>query len=220
MAASCCGRDVPGRHRVILVCRIGISDLDVRISGFRKTKAGGWLAGPAPGAKNRRQGAGLHVGVAGAKHCGEPRRLFLAPAFFTRLFKVPVIAHHTQGSFAVNLLLHVPQGPFDRFAFLQFNFGQYVSLPSRVGRPPGPLGPISSRKSGPKDRFAVPFVSTGKTPANPRHYFFAGCSYGVNGRGGDFGIIFGGASTGAGAALVSGGRGREIGTSIGGGCRQ
>ena len=59
----------------------------------------------------------LQVRVAGAEHGGKARGLFLAAALFTRLFKMPVIAHDLQGPFAVNFLLQPPQRAFHWFAF-------------------------------------------------------------------------------------------------------
>ena len=59
----------------------------------------------------------LQVRVAGAKHRGKARGFFLAAALFTRLFKMPVIAHDLQGSFAVNFFLQSPQRAFHWFAF-------------------------------------------------------------------------------------------------------
>ena len=56
-------------------------------------------------------GSRLQIGVAGAEHRGEPRGLFLAPAFLTRLFEVPVTAHNAQCALAVNSLFQPPQGP-------------------------------------------------------------------------------------------------------------
>jgi hypothetical protein len=59
----------------------------------------------------------LQVGVARGQHRGKARGFFLAPALFTRLFEMPVIAHDLEGSFAVNFFLQSPQRTFYGFAF-------------------------------------------------------------------------------------------------------
>ncbi len=61
--------------------------------------------------------AKLQVGVAGGQHRGKARGFFLATAFFTGLFEMPVIAHDLEGSFAVNFFLQSPQCAFNGFAF-------------------------------------------------------------------------------------------------------
>ena len=61
--------------------------------------------------------AKLQVGVARGQHRGKAGGFFLAPAHFTRLFKMPVIAHNLEGSFAVNFFLQSPQCAFHGFAF-------------------------------------------------------------------------------------------------------
>jgi hypothetical protein len=71
----------------------------------------------------------LQIGVTRAEHRGKARGLFLAAALFTRLFKMPMIAHDLQGPFAVNFFLQSPQRTFHWFAFFQSNFGQRNSLP-------------------------------------------------------------------------------------------
>ena len=53
----------------------------------------------------------LQVGVTCAQHGGETRDLFLAPAAFARLFKMPVITDFLQGSFAVDSFFQPAQGP-------------------------------------------------------------------------------------------------------------
>jgi hypothetical protein len=61
--------------------------------------------------------AKLQVGVTRSQHRGKTRGFFLAPALFTRLFEMPVIAHDLEGSFAVNFFLQSPQRAFHGFAF-------------------------------------------------------------------------------------------------------
>ncbi len=88
-----------------------------------------------PGPDRRR----LHGGVARAEHGGEPGRLFFAPAPLAGLLKMPVVAHHFQCSFAVNLLLRSPQRRVHWLALLKLNFGQnsLTSSPDTAGH----LGP-------------------------------------------------------------------------------
>ena len=74
---------------------------------------------------------GLQIRVTRGQHGGEPGRFHLATAAFARLFKVPVIAHDLQGSFAVDFLLQSPQGLFNWLAFFKFYFGQINSHPLR-----------------------------------------------------------------------------------------
>jgi hypothetical protein len=59
----------------------------------------------------------LQVGVARGQHRGKARGFFLATPLFTRLFKMPVIAHDLEGSFAVDFFLQSPQRTFHWFAF-------------------------------------------------------------------------------------------------------
>ena len=59
----------------------------------------------------------LQVGVTRSQHRGKARGFFLAAPLFTRLFKMPVIAHDLEGSFAVNFFLQSPQRTFHWFAF-------------------------------------------------------------------------------------------------------
>jgi len=47
----------------------------------------------------------LHICVARAEHGRKAGGFFFAPAFFARLFKVPVITDDLQRPFAVNFLL-------------------------------------------------------------------------------------------------------------------
>jgi len=59
----------------------------------------------------------LQVGVARGQHRGKARGFFLAAPLFTRLFKMPVIAHDLEGPFAVDFFLQSPQRTFHWFAF-------------------------------------------------------------------------------------------------------
>src|SRR5579859_727616 len=60
---------------------------------------------------------GSHVRVAGAQHGGEAGGLHLATFALARFFKMPMIANHLQGPFAIDLFFQSPQGLFDRLAF-------------------------------------------------------------------------------------------------------
>src|SRR5579859_894092 len=66
----------------------------------------------------------LHIRVAGAEHRRKAGRFFLAPPYFARLFKMPVITDNFQGAFAVDFLFQSPQCFIYRLAFFQFDFGQ------------------------------------------------------------------------------------------------
>lgn len=105
---------------------------------------------------------GLQIRVTRGQHGGEAGRFHLATATFTRLFKVPVIAHDLQRPFTVDFLFQSPQGFFDWLAFFQFNFGQINSHPlqrpwnRRAGWPFGPL------QSGQGGYFHVSHVSIDK----------------------------------------------------------
>ncbi len=59
----------------------------------------------------------LQIRVARGQHRGEPRDFFLAAALFTRLFKMPVIAHDFKRALAVDFFLQPPQRTIHRFAF-------------------------------------------------------------------------------------------------------
>ena len=59
----------------------------------------------------------LQIRVALFEHRGKPRDFFLATALFTRLFKMPVIAHDFERAFAVDFFLQPPQRTIHRFAF-------------------------------------------------------------------------------------------------------
>src|SRR2546426_12007429 len=77
---------------------------------------------------------GLQFGVTRTQHGGKPRGLFLAPATFARLFKMPMVAHFLQGALPVDLLLQSPQRPIHGLAFFQPDLGQ-LKLTSSPGRP-------------------------------------------------------------------------------------
>jgi len=58
-----------------------------------------------------------HIGVTGAQHGGKAGGLHFAAFALAGLFKMPVVAHFLQGSFAIDLFLQSPQGLVNRFAF-------------------------------------------------------------------------------------------------------
>ena len=105
-----------------------------RFRHFRVSRSSGRARPPAaPGLASRR----LHIGVASAEHGGEPGGLFFAPAPLAWPLKMPVVAHHFQGPFAVNLLLQPPQRLFHPLALPKLYLGQnsLTSSPATSGQP-------------------------------------------------------------------------------------
>ena len=100
---------------------------------------------------------GSHVGVARAKHGGESGRLFFAPAPLARLLEMPMVAHHFQCPFAVDLFLEPPQGFLHGFAFFKLYLGQtfLTSSPKTWGH---------GRRSSPaflSSHWAIRYVASG-----------------------------------------------------------
>ena len=87
----------------------------------------------------------LQVRVTRAQHCGEPRRLHLAPFAFAGLLEVPVIAYNLQRPFAVDFFLQSPQGLLYWLAFFQFDFCQLTHfLPGTLDLPATPAESLQS----------------------------------------------------------------------------
>ncbi len=72
----------------------------------------------------------LQICVPGGQHGRETRHFFLAAAFFTRLFEMPVIADDFKRAFAVDFFLKPAQRTIHGFTFFQSNFCHRNSLPS------------------------------------------------------------------------------------------